>query len=173
MGAPPLGSQNCPDKKKLNFSRDHQKHLLKMAVTQRRIVGLSTTTILLCISIASLVISVQDRTTNPVPNCGVTGSPPLREYLLGTGISYLVISASFLIVSIKQNASIFSFILGVSNLFLFCWMIVGCVSLWRDGFDCQAINPAVWKMGMAAVICSIIVVCLGGYTNYRTVNDED
>jgi flagellar biosynthesis protein FliP len=41
--------------------------------------------------------------------------------------------------------------------FNFAWMIVGSVSLWRDGLNCQDLNPEIWKMGMATVITQLIM----------------
>lgn len=37
-------------------------------------------------------------------------------------------------------------------------MIVGAVSLWRDGPDCLTLNYDIWAMGMADVICTIVFV---------------
>jgi hypothetical protein len=36
-------------------------------------------------------------------------------------------------------------------------MIVGAVSLWRDGVDCSTKNFRMWQMGLAAVILSIVL----------------
>jgi hypothetical protein len=142
--------------------------------------GIPTTVIVLGIGIASLVISIQDREENEEPNCGQGGSPPLRDYLFGTGISYLVIALSFFISSGRKGREfpLFSFILGFSNIFLFCWVIVGCVSLWGNGRDCEENNPRVFKMGIAAVIASIFASCCGGYHTYSQAtsnpqNDEE
>jgi len=142
--------------------------------SQRRIGGFSASFILLALAIASLVISVQDMETFSAPNCGVPGYPPLRQYIFGTGLAYLIISVSFTITSIMQNrAGIFRFLSGISSTFIFAWMIVGAVSLWRDGYNCQPLNYPVWAMGMADVICSIILVCCGTYVTYRTGGDDE
>jgi hypothetical protein len=46
----------------------------------------------------------------------------------------------------------------LAGMFTFAWMIVGAVSLWRDGGDCNALNFRIWQMGLAAVILSIVLV---------------
>jgi TM2 domain-containing membrane protein YozV len=71
------------------------------------------------LAIASLVISVGDRNSFSSPNCGFPGYPRF----------YLTISISFTITSILQNN--FRWITGLSSTFIFAWMIVGAVSLWR------------------------------------------
>lgn len=62
-------------------------------------------------------------------------------------------------------------VLASSGLFTFAWMIVGAVSLWRDGSDCMSLNFPLWQMGMAAVIISICLVVFGGATS-RTQTQE-
>ena len=52
----------------------------------------------------------------------------------------------------------FVIIIMCSGAFTFAWMIVGAVSLWRDGGDCASLNYPVWAMGMAGVIISIVMV---------------
>ena len=49
--------------------------------------------IYLAVGIGCLVVSVPD----PVLNCGLGGSPPLRDWVFGTGISYTIIGGAFLI----------------------------------------------------------------------------
>ena len=59
-------------------------------------------------------------------------------------------------------------ILGVANLFVFIWAIVGAFSLWKHGTNCMTINPTLWRMGYAAVIISFIICCCGGFMGYKT-----
>lgn len=42
-------------------------------------------------------------------------------------------------------------------------MIVGAVSLWRDGADCIGLNYDIWAVGMADVIVTIVLVCTSWY----------
>ena len=101
--------------------------------------------------------------------CGANGSPPLPTWIFGTGIAYTIIGASFGIVGILMICSIvlvvpWLIIVGFSGFFTFAWMIVGAVSLWRDGGDCVQLNFPIWQMGMAAVIISIVMVVCSGFS---------
>ena len=101
---------------------------------------------------------------NPTP-CGIPGYPPLREWILGTGIAYCIIgfisgifgifltSPDFLLISRNLAATFFMW----SAIFTFTWMIVGAVSLWRDGSNCITYNFPLWQMGIAAVIISMFL----------------
>jgi hypothetical protein len=62
-------------------------------------------------------------------------------------------------------------ILVLSGPFTFAWMIVGAVSLWRDGGTCVAQNFEVWQMGMGAVIISIVLVVSNGIS-YKYFKEE-
>ncbi len=97
-----------------------------------------------------------------VVDCGFNGSPPLRQWIFGTGIGYTIIGGLMLVLgivmllfpSILIGYAIFAY---VASLFLIAWTIVGGVSLWRDGGDCYNLNYPIWAMGMAAVIISIVL----------------
>ena len=144
--------------------------------SQRRICGFSTGLVLFAIGLTSFIVSIIDRNTHSVPNCGVPGYPPLRDWLLGAGISYTIISITYGYMSLtdgKGKNATFVWIALIGPLWLFIWMIVGCVSLWRDGGDCQTINPLVWNTGMASVIISLIVVFLGGYVYHKTREEPE
>jgi len=95
------------------------------------------------------------------------GFPPLRTALLGTGIAYVIIGtvcALFgLLIWFGVTAIPAIFVLVFGAMFMFAWMIVLSVSLWRDGYDCININFPLWQMGMAATIISIVLVCTSGY----------
>jgi hypothetical protein len=114
----------------------------------------------LLLALQSLVVS----TGNPL-RCS-TGNPPLWEWVFGTGIAYIIIGvladvvgASMLLMekaTIRNSVAVF-----VVSGFLFAWMIVGAVSLWRDGGSCGALNYPVWAMGMADVIISIVLSVVG------------
>ena len=113
----------------------------------------------LAIGIAALVISLQ----NPTLNCGLTGQPPLREWLFGTGISYTIIGVStsfigaLLVFTVIGTLPVFA-VSVLAGAFTFAWMIVGAFSLWRDGADCNTLNYPIWACSMAAVIISIVMV---------------
>jgi len=109
----------------------------------------------------------------PESTCAFKGYPPLPVWSLGTGISCLIIGVSYVVVfslailvfpesidardgytqSIHWSISLHS---ALSTAFLFAWMIVGCVSLWRDGINCADPNSQVWNTGMAGVILLIV-----------------
>ena len=102
--------------------------------------------------------------------CIFKGYPPLPMWILGTGVSFLIIGVSCVAVFvlftfvfpsiIEEDSDGFtknvhwsmyvyaSVIVG----FLFAWMIVGSVSLWKDGANCSNPNSQIWNTGMAGVI---------------------
>lgn len=127
----------------------------------------------LAVGIACLVITAQ----YPDVDCGFGGQPPLRQWLFGTGIAYTVIGCfsgifGALLIFTIVGALPVVIVLMCSGTFTFAWMIVGAVSLWRDGGDCVQSNFTIWQMGMAAVIISIIMVVFSGYTTKRAVEDN-
>jgi hypothetical protein len=96
------------------------------------------------------------------------GHPPLRDALFGTGIAYTIIGSVSILIGVLvltdlmiSTPAIIILLLGA--LFMFPWMIVLSVSLWRDSYDCLDINFPLWQMGMAATIISIVLVCTSGY----------
>ena len=112
---------------------------------------------------------------NPT-ECGVGGSPPLRQWLQGTGISYIIVGAVWLVFGIfalcsPEVLAVYLIFCIVVCFFLFAWMIVGSVSLWRDGMDCRDLNYPIWAMGMAAVIISIVMCIVGWITSGATKKD--
>ena len=136
--------------------------------------GCSTTFILFAVGLSSLVVaSIEYANANnwdSAVNCGYNGRPPLLEWVFGTGIAYLIICCAYLNVSKAGDdaGSCAKCVVILSNTFLFAWMIVGAVSLWRDGKDCEQRNITLWRMGYSAVIISIVLVCCGGYTSYES-----
>ena len=117
--------------------------------------------IYLALGIACLVIALQ----NPNPGCGLNGQPPLREWVFGTGISYIVIGISFsglalLLICLTGGIAVIPLIIVwiFAGLFVFAWAIVGAVSLWRDGGDCQTIAYPLWAVAMAAEIVTLIMI---------------
>ena len=50
---------------------------------------------------------------------------------------------------------------------------MGTVSLARDGKDCKDIDPRLWKVSLAEVILSWILIFSGGSSNARASLDED
>ena len=130
------------------------------------------TSIYLAVGIACLVISLRNDTT-----CGVPGYPPLRDFLFGTGVAYTVIGGSlgigaFLLVFTIIGIIPLLIVAILAGPFTFAWMIVGAVSLWRDGGNCIELGFEVWQMGMAAVIISIVlVVC--NIVSYKANSSEN
>jgi hypothetical protein len=113
---------------------------------------------LIGLGIASLIVSVPER-----DNCG-RGVPKPRNYVFGTGIAYIIIGVVFvaiwfLIWKVPKLKTLFALISWVFTAFLFAWMIVGAVTLWRDGYDCINLNLKIWQMTMADVIVTIVFVC--------------
>lgn len=93
--------------------------------TGSTILGFSLSTFYLAIGIASLVISLRNTV-----DCGFGGSPPLRDWLFGTGIAYTIIGGSLGIGSIILILSVVGIIplliiAILSGPFTFAWMIVG------------------------------------------------
>lgn len=130
-------------------------------------------TFYLAVGISSMIISV----LHPELDCGVMGHPPLIKWLFGTGISYIIIGFCNLVAGVAILSKVFPgaitrYVLGLSGAFTFAWMIVGAVSLWRDGGDCQTVNYVVWAMGTAAVSISVFIVCCVGGVAYKTANDD-
>ena len=140
-----------------------------------RVCGCSTTFILFAVGLSCIVVASLEIVNAPnwdaAVNCGYDGRPPLLDWILGTGIAYLIIACAYGDVSRRGNSAgnCNKCVVILSNTFIFAWMIVGAVSLWRDGKDCEILNITVWRMGYAAVIISIILCCCGGYTSYESV----
>lgn len=114
---------------------------------------------------------------HPTP-CGAAGSPPLPQWIFGTGIAYTILGAFNGVVGVLLACTIIGLIpllivLVSGGLFTFAWMIVGAVSLWRDGGDCVQLNFPLWQMGMAAVIISIVMVVFSGATARAQTNSAE
>jgi sorbitol-specific phosphotransferase system component IIC len=95
--------------------------------------------------------------------CGLEGSPPLREWVYGTGIAYVIIGLCFSIGAVLLACTVIGLIplliiLLVTPFFLIAWSIVGGVTLWKYGWECINVNLRLWQMGMAAEIISLILV---------------
>lgn len=109
--------------------------------------------------------------------CEFHGYPPLPLWILGTGISFIIIGVSY-VVTFVLSIIVIPESIGYSNegytervhwsislhsgivwSFLLAWMIIGCVSLWRDGGNCNNPNSQIWNTGMAGVI--ILIVAFG------------
>ena len=130
----------------------------------------------LAVGIACLVISLQHPT-----QCGVPGFPPLQTWVFATGIAYTIIggvNSLFGILLLIPGVAVVAVIpviviLICAGAFTFAWMIVGAVSLWRDGGDCMNLNFTIWQMGMAAVIISIVMVVFSGISTRSAQNNEN
>ena len=128
--------------------------------------------IFLGLGIACIVVSSK----YPDVTCGTQGLPPLIKWVYGTGISYTAISSimiiCLIIVAILRKSkygqhletgykiNILLAIPGslyiISSLFMFSWVIVGSVSIWRDGQDCSSYLP-VWHVSMATIITQFVI----------------
>jgi hypothetical protein len=108
----------------------------------------------------------------------LNGHPALWNWIFGTGIAYTIIGACLSVVGFLIVATVILIIPWLIVVlcaagFTFAWMIVGAVSLWRDGGDCISLNFPLWQMGMAAVIISIVLVLSGtGSTKQAQGNDR-
>jgi hypothetical protein len=140
--------------------------------TQRTLFGISTSLILVAVAVMSLVVSIQDRHDHPdqASSCGASGKPPLREWLFGTGISFLVIAFSYVITSASpDHPSIFSCISALSSAFFFVWAVVGAVTLGQHSIECKTANPTMWGVGVTAVVMNWLVWAFGTYTFYSSL----
>jgi hypothetical protein len=127
------------------------------------------------IGIACCIIYAQHNTA--VPTCGANGYPPLQYFVLGTGIAYLILAAvsifALLLVLSVVGIPILLIVALCAGGFCFAWMIVGSVSLFRDGYDCQTLNYPIWAVAMAAVISSYVLFGLGLIKACCSKKDED
>lgn len=101
--------------------------------------------------------------------CGIHGQPPLPEFVLGTGISYIIIGGALVFGIFVLPLLVVVALFG--GLFQFAWMIVGSVSLFRDGADCEHLNYPIWAVGMAAVISTYVLFGLSAWTS-KSSNDD-
>jgi hypothetical protein len=136
------------------------------------IFGLTFGLVYLAIGIASLVVSTQN-----VSDCGTDAVLTVRQWLFGTGIAYTTIGASMgiggllLILTVAGIIPLLIVLIFAPG-FTVAWSVVGAISLWRDGLDCESLNPEIWKMGMAAVIVSL-AMCVPILFGYGYANDDD
>ncbi len=112
-----------------------------------------------------------------VSPCTFQGYPPLPQWILGTGISFIIIGFSYIGAVVLST---FVFPDSISNadeqndaeahwslylhtwtilIFLLAWTIVGCISLWKDVAPCKNSYSIIWNTGMAGVI--LLIVLLG------------
>lgn len=132
---------------------------------------LSASAILISIGVVFLVITQQNHNNT----CVFVGYPPLPQWVLGTGISFTIIGVSYIVVfvlsifvfpdSIKNSDtlgftekihwSIYLHSIVITAFFL-AWLIVGCISLWRDGVVCANPYSQIWNTGMAGVIILLV-----------------
>lgn len=106
----------------------------------------------------------------PITNCGL-GSPSLTNWVLGTGISYIVLGFALSAVGVaircaytvqqSQNRDITVILLTLNSLcllFTTIWSVIGGISLWRDGYSCFNTNLPLWIIGIVNVISSYLLV---------------
>ena len=122
------------------FSFPHP-HSSKVSNKKQAVLSLFTAAAYIGLGLSSLIIALQNPNSGNVPVCGFGGSPPLREWVYGTGIAYLTIGAGHILASLLL-CSVWCLVFGVipviiillfGGIFTFAWTIVGAVSLWRDG----------------------------------------
>ena len=109
--------------------------------------------------------------------CGFSGSPPLQRWLLGTGIAYTIIGGATLLGAALLSCTVTPFILiGIlNNLFTFAWLIVGAVSLWRDGADCRVFKD-LYVTSTVAISVSFVLCflnCCGSALTRPSQEDQD
>ncbi len=80
----------------------------------------------------------------------------MRRYLI---LGCIYIAVWFILWKAEKLRLLGAILSFVGIAFLFAWMIVGAVSLWRDGADCIGLNYDVWAVAMADVIVTIVLVC--------------
>jgi len=130
--------------------------------------GVSTSFLILMLGIACLVVSAIGYFFKIDGfACGQNGKPPLREWVLGTGIGFSIISIAFYRVSQGDRNICWKWILGVANLFVLIWACVGVYSLFKYDFDCKEDDPTLWNMAWAGVTVSFMVFCCGGFVGYN------
>ena len=141
-------------------------------VTRHMVCGLSTGAVLIAMGIVALVYSVPRRKDDydGDQSCDELGAPPLRDWLFGTGIAFIVIACSYFITAQRERdgefgGGIFGCIAHLSSSFLFCWAIVGSVSLGTHAKACKDLAPPLWSAGCACVVMNWIIWCCGGYVS--------
>lgn len=126
----------------------------------------------IALGVAALVISQQYKdVTCGTPPAGDSFQLTLQQWVFGTGIAYLIIGLSFSVFALILVCTIIGIIPLViiwifSGLFILCWSIVGGISLWKYGGDCQSAAYSLWAMAMAAEIITLVMIffacCCGG-----------
>jgi hypothetical protein len=148
---------------------------------RQAILSIASATLYLAVGVWSLVVALMN--PNPLGGalCGFDGQPPLRDWVYGTGIAYTIIGGTHLL-SAFLLCSVWCLLVGIIPVFLilllggmftFSWMIVGAVSLWRDGNDCRDVAFTVWVAGMFGVISSIVLVIAGCFSTSLTKSSTD
>lgn len=128
----------------------------------------------LALGIAALVVALDNKDVV----CGHGGSPPLRDWLFGTGIAGIITGACLSIIGVLLiftgvGAIVVILVSWFAPGFWFAWMIVGSVALWRDGEDCEELNYAVWRCSEIIVIFLIVDFALRVVMNCVTKDEDD
>ena len=71
-----------------------------------------------------------------------------------------------------KGGALAKWILGVTNLFVVVWAIVGILSMFKYERDCRDSSPAVWSMAWATVVVSFMICCCGGFVGYNVATTE-
>ncbi len=148
---------------------------------RQAVLSVATATLYLAVGVWSLVAALLN--PNPVGSalCGFDGQPPLRDWVYGTGIAYTIIGGTHLL-SAFLLCSVWCLLIGIipvililllGGMFTFAWMIVGAVSLWRDGGDCRDIAFPIWVAGVFGVISSIALIIVGCFSTKLTKSSSD
>ena len=109
--------------------------------------------------------------------CGFGGSPPLQRWLLGTAAAYTAVGALILLTVALLRCTVVPFLLVglLNNAFTFAWLIVGSVSLWRDGGDCKVFTD-LYVLSTVCVALSFVLCflnCCGSALTRQSQADVD
>lgn len=135
--------------------------------------------IYLAIGIAALVISEQySGATCGIPPADASFQLTLQQWVFGTGIAYIIIGSCFSVFALVLICSVIGIIPLIlvwlfSGLFLFCWVIVGGISVWQYGGDCKTAAYSLWAMGMAAEIITLIMVIFACCAGKKAKDDDE
>ena len=141
--------------------------------------GASIAIVFISLGIACLVVN---GTSHPIISCGKNGSPPLQQWVLGSGIGYtifgILFTASFIFMVVLDNmacgfnpftaSTLITTIIGFA--FTFSWTIIGGVSLWGNGMDCYYTSSSVWMVSTATIIISLVEMVIFGILIVPTIS---
>lgn len=135
-----------------------------MTIKQKTAFGTATGggLVYLAVGIAALIISLRYKDVS----CGAGDASfnlTLQQWVFGTGIAYIIIGACFSVFAGIMICTVIGIIPLIlvwlfSGIFVLAWAIVGGISVWKYGGDCESGAYALWAMGMAAEIITLIMI---------------